>query len=405
MILEIAIALTVIFFVAVAIFGWFCGLSAKPREDKYNAELKTALEQERYQLETTALEQKCQFEAKTKEIEREYALRLKFIEDLNHSFENSYISGRKWLAEFIGEATRELDDNIIHRLTHKKRPASQKTGDVMKEIKIENRRLKTTIKQLEYQIASYKEYFPFLDDYEEVILDELIDLRHQCDPGEISDSIDPALKYLSVEEYGKLSEAERGQLALERFRNKQFSSHGIGTYYERYIGYQFEKAGWSVEYTGIKYGLKDIGRDLICKSKNIIKIVQAKCWSSSKQIHEKHVLQLYGTTCLYKINDNPNEEYEVYPVLVTSTYVSDVALTIAKYLNVEVHQNYTLDKSYPMIKCNINRATGEKIYHLPFDQQYDRTKIDLSLGELYVSTTFEAEESGFRRAHRHYVTN
>jgi hypothetical protein len=53
-----------------------------------------------------------------------------------------------------------------------------------------------------------------------------------------------------------------------------------------------------------------------------------------------------------------------------------------------------------MIKCNINQTTGEKIYHLPFDQQYDRTRIIISKGECYASTVSEAESKGFRRAFR-----
>ncbi|MEY3495804.1 MAG: hypothetical protein RJA80_26 [Actinomycetota bacterium] len=34
-------------------------------------------------------------------------------------------------------------------------------------------------------------------------------------------------------------------------------------------------------------------------------------------------------------------------------------------------------KQYPVIKCNI-ASNGEKIYHLPFDQQYDKTLIKYS---------------------------
>jgi len=41
---------------------------------------------------------------------------------------------------------------------------------------------------------------------------------------------------------------------------------------------------------------------------------------------------------------------------------------------------------------------GVKIYHLPFDQQYDRTKIIPDKGEKYVYTVAEAEKAGFRRA-------
>jgi hypothetical protein len=51
-----------------------------------------------------------------------------------------------------------------------------------------------------------------------------------------------------------------------------------------------------------------------------------------------------------------------------------------------------------MVKCNISGRDGEKIYHLPFDQQYDRTKIGHRPGEKYVYSVAEAERDGFRRA-------
>lgn len=50
-----------------------------------------------------------------------------------------------------------------------------------------------------------------------------------------------------------------------------------------------------------------------------------------------------------------------------------------------------------MIKCIINRTTKEKIYNLPFDQQYDKIEIN-SIGEQYVFTIKEAEDLVFRRA-------
>jgi ATP synthase F1 gamma subunit len=54
---------------------------------------------------------------------------------------------------------------------------------------------------------------------------------------------------------------------------------------------------------------------------------------------------------------------------------------------------------YPMIKCNINNS--EKIYHLPFDQQYWRTIIEPEKGEFYAMTVKEATQAGFRRAFKH----
>ena len=60
---------------------------------------------------------------------------------------------------------------------------------------------------------------------------------------------------------------------------------------------------------------------------------------------------------------------------------------------------------FPRIKCNISQRSGEKIYHLPFDQQYDKTLIETNKGECYALTVAEAEEKGFRRALRHFVGN
>ena len=55
---------------------------------------------------------------------------------------------------------------------------------------------------------------------------------------------------------------------------------------------------------------------------------------------------------------------------------------------------------YPMIKCNINN--NERIYHLPFDQQYHRAEIKND-GEFYAWTVEEATRNGFRRAMGHFL--
>ncbi|MBQ1434854.1 MAG: hypothetical protein IIZ19_03045, partial [Clostridia bacterium] len=62
---------------------------------------------------------------------------------------------------------------------------------------------------------------------------------------------------------------------------------------------------------------------------------------------------------------------------------------------------------YPCIKCNIGRdeyGYETKIYHLPFDQQYDATKIT-KRGEFYAMTVAEAESKGFRRAFKWFGSN
>ena len=77
-----------------------------------------------------------------------------------------------------------------------------------------------------------------------------------------------------------------------------------------------------------------------------------------------------------------------------------MAYEIGEHLKIKIKQDFKLNDKYPMIKCNINQRSKEKIYHLPFDQQYDRAKIDMNKGEFYASSVSEAEEAGFRRAKR-----
>lgn len=86
------------------------------------------------------------------------------------------------------------------------------------------------------------------------------------------------------------------------------------------------------------------------------------------------------------------------PVFYTSTKLSETAKSFADSLNIEVHEEVPL-KIYPMIKCNISQRTGERIYHLPFDQQYDNIKIDPP-NEFIALTVAEAHAAGFRRAFR-----
>ena len=283
----------------------------------------------------------------------------------------------------------------------KERPA-YKAAEEVTVARAERRLYKERVKFLEYQLASLKEYFPFLEEYEDIILDEAVALgAGDTNLANLEES-DPVLRFVSKTDYERLSPGERNQLALNRYLNGNLGPAAIGRLYERYLGYLYECDGWQVEYHGIVKGLEDLGRDLICSKGNEIKIIQAKCWSSAKLIHEKHIFQLFGTTQLYLMN---RVKYELFAPsisarFVTTTALSPVARQAAEWLKIEVEEQRPLSKAFPMIKCNINQTTKEKIYHLPFDQQYDRTKIIPEFGELYVSTTEDAERKGFRRAFR-----
>lgn len=298
------------------------------------------------------------------------------------------------MAEFIAEA-EEARDRRDDYLRSKSHPA-RKSAEIVKEVKQEKRALTERLKLLEFQLKAYEEYFPQLEEYRDLILDERVPLSAGSDNLEELETADPSQLYVSREEWDRLSVSERNQLALDRYLGRPKSDWEIGRYYERYLGYLRETSGWVVTYHGALRGFEDLGRDLICTKDRDAEIVQAKCWSRSKMIHEKHLFQLFGTTVHYRL---ANPGIRATPVLTTTTSLSEVAAEVARALGIRV-ESVPLPPFYPMIKCNINPTTREKIYHLPFDQQYDRTQVPRP-GECYVATVKEAEHRSFRRAWRH----
>ncbi len=118
--------------------------------------------------------------------------------------------------------------------------------------------------------------------------------------------------------------------------------------------------------------------------------------TKDKIIHEKHLFQLYGTCIVYGIENNLQNP--PYGVFITSCALSETARKVADALRLHVRQHIPI-KDYPCIKCNVGKEK-EKIYHLPFDQQYDKIKMTKGNGCFYAATVAEAEAAGFRRAWR-----
>jgi len=210
--------------------------------------------------------------------------------------------------------------------------------------------------------------------------------------------------------------AERGQKALDIFIKKNLTNLEVGRLYERYIGYLYETDKYTVGYKGILSGLNDLGRDLVAIKGNEHLIIQAKCWSKHKRIHVKHIYQLHASLLHYRyqlrqaLKNSVGKQkarelmrtYNIRALICASTDLSPEAQDVVNYLNVIEFRKEKLDKTYPMIKCNIGKETREKIYHLPFDSQYDSIIIgnveDGEDKERYVHTTIEAEALGFRRS-------
>lgn len=263
----------------------------------------------------------------------------------------------------------------------------------IREIRKDAQAMVEKCKEAYYQLAYLLELFPTLQDIIECDYSQLPPINVE----ELSE-YDATKDWISKEEYQSLSVTERNQLALDRYKNSHNKSKWqIGRDYELFIGYQCTLKGYNVDYFGSYMGLEDLGRDLIAEKDGKIIIIQCKYWSSKKLIHEKHITQLYGTMMSYCIENNCKKS-NVKGVLVTNIILSDTAKKMAKFLGIKYREKVKLG-DYPCIKCNINHNEfGEtKIYHLPFDQKYDVTKINKK-GEFYATTVAEAEKAGFRRA-------
>lgn len=264
----------------------------------------------------------------------------------------------------------------------------------LSDVKVELRNEKRKYHEAKFLLDSYEALFPWLVEYKEFDLEETVEV-----PGS---GVDPVSHWVPAHEYGKLLPAERNQKALERYLQGKKSNREIGKLYERFIGYEYEQRGYNVSYFGALKGFEDLGRDIIAIKGNQHLIIQCKYWGREKMVHENSICQLYGSTVRYRIEHSDQDlfgdMYDVHAILVTSTTCSEMARDFAKYLHVELFEGKKFEE-YPMVKCNIGK-NGERIYHLPFDQMYDRVVIELNKGECYAKTCFEAEEKGFRRAFR-----
>lgn len=306
--------------------------------------------------------------------------------------------GFPWLAKAWADYLHLQDLKSANYLENKPHPAMKAAEEVHK-ISAQRRTAEELYRVLKYKLGYYENLFPWLVDFTgEDIEDLLIEIMEKENQGshKIEEPEDQVVSYTTEGERKTLSRQELFQRALDRWWKKPKTKWQIGRDYERYIGYLYESRGHAVYYQGIVEGFADLGRDLICVKDDIAEVVQCKYWSKEKQIHEKHIFQLYGTTTAYRI-DHPKQR--VSAAFITSTNLSERASLFAKELKIKVIEGYPL-KQYPAIKCNVARRDGTKIYHLPFDQQYDKTIVEEERNECYVETVAEAENLGFRRAFR-----
>ena len=380
---------------------WFIFFAFSLREDKLIDEISSK--------ERSLQSRKEEYEKGLKTMQTDCEQQVNFQIKLNTVLTNLIKSKTpfKEVAALKADFETCIFEKDEHYLRYKSHPAVSAANKV-KEIRDTYRASLFENKQILYKYEFLLSVFPELKDYFE---DEeaLVHIKDQyATLNDYNDNRDRTRDWLTDEEYHKLSVDERNQLALDRYKTRKKSNWEIGIEYELYIGYLLREgkkpfdSRWHVVQFGEKNGVEDLGRDIIADrigfdGKRTVYIIQCKRWSQQKIVHENAICQLFGTTIEYKIKHRDALSYDFVPVFITTTELSDMANEFAKQLGVHVMKIPMGD--YPMIKCNINN--GEKIYHLPFDQQYHRTEISKE-GEFYALTVKEATDRGFRRAMRHF---
>lgn len=227
------------------------------------------------------------------------------------------------------------DESLSKQLATKKHPA-RKAADTVREEGRRRREAEKRARMAEAIVEYYESIAPFLVDYREELDEEVLEeterWQHEYSEAERDDL---ATRYLTKEEYRRLSPGQRNALALDRYWARRHAPAELGRMYERYVGYLYEQDGHRVRYQGIESGLEDLGRDLICERGDLVLVVQCKNWSRDKVIREKHLFQLYGSLFLFQ-RDNPGGRAR--GVFATTTVLSAVARDAASFLGVEVRE-------------------------------------------------------------------
>lgn len=344
---------------------------------RYN-EAKLALEKDRATLDKEILqfhEQQELIELEKAGMERMHREKLK--QDLAELWNVSWAEKSAGFPGLAAKSAEAWATTWIGRIESIPRKAPVTAGEMKKMLSQEVRQIKAQARVHENLVQFYEGLFPELTALKEGEVPTLAEVNISQEHGK---------DFMSAQEWDELDDTARSQLALERYCARKKAKWEIGLEYERYCGWRFEERGWQVEYHGAVRGLNDLGRDLIARKDGKIYVVQCKYWADHKEIHEKHVFQTFGTMMALRL-DEP--ELFIRAKLMTSTKLSERAKRFAQVLKIELTEEDKI-QPFPRIKCN----AASMIYHLPFDQAYDRLKT----GYFYCWTVKEAEGKGFRRA-------
>lgn len=134
---------------------------------------------------------------------------------------NNTIQSNPHLSTQIADAQYYLDMRSYQRLLQQNRPAL-KAAEEVRKIADEKRQLMQQNRQIQYQLDFYEKLIPWLEEFKEVPSDEAVSYATNSYGSEY----DAIKKWLSPEDYEKLSNTDKYQRALNNWKNRK---KAIGT--------------------------------------------------------------------------------------------------------------------------------------------------------------------------------
>lgn len=182
----------------------------------------------------------------------------------------------RWIASQFSEFLDASAKETIRLLTHRKHPAL-KSAEVVRDEVAKRKEAERLAREYRLRCEYIEQLFPFLADVIDPGEDSLVEQEFWDGERPWEEVEDESARWLTQSEFEQLSSAEKEQLALDRYlARKKKSRWEVGMEYEDFVGYEFERDGFQVEYVGMAEGLKDMGRDLICQKGHKVFVVQCK---------------------------------------------------------------------------------------------------------------------------------
>lgn len=159
------------------------------------------------------------------------------------------------------------------------------------------------------------------------------------------------------------------------------SNLGINKRYRIYIGYLYERMGWSVDYTS--------GKNLISRKDNRLIV------TLSEAIYTVDLNAMYSLLGEAMECGKDNAFGSVSAMCVTSSVLVSRVMTLANKFNVAVREHFYFH-NFPCVRCKAN-FEGQRVYYVPDDDEYLSVRIVPEDGDKYCWTADEAEVLRFYR--------